>query len=110
MRPVNPGTSESLVQTTMRVGLLVLVQPDEIGTIKGQQRALPGDSKGQHVTVSDSLIGPTRLVGRQHVMTQSAKLLDDAVVEILVGMESSHGLQASSFSRIACSISSRFCR
>jgi len=53
-----------------RVGLLVLVQPDEIGTIKGQHRALLGDSKDQHVTVSDSLIGPTRLVGRQHVMTQ----------------------------------------
>src|SRR5262249_42940488 len=92
-----------------RMRLLVLVQPDEIGTIKGQHRALLRDSKGQHVTVADSLIGPTRLVGRQHVVTQYAKLFDYAVVEILVGMESGHGRQASSFSRIASSISSRFC-
>jgi hypothetical protein len=52
------------------------------------------------------LVGLTGLVRRQDIVAVAAQLLDDAKIEVLVGVELGHWAQASSFSWMSRSISS----
>src|SRR5258708_4313518 len=83
------------------------VKPLEMSTIEGQDRSVQTGGELQDLRVWDSLVGPARFQGGQHVMAELAKFHDHVAVEVLVAVKSSHGYQSSSsFSSMARSISS----
>src|SRR5438045_3636341 len=85
---------------------LLVVQPDEMLSIQRQNRASIGAIKLKHGFVRQRLIPFARFLDREHIMSQPAKLFDHRERKIFIGVKPGHA-QASSFSRIWRSISSR---
>jgi hypothetical protein len=101
-RPVRvPGANDDA-----GVRLVGTVKAAKVTPVERQDSAPLSDGERQHRVVRDSLIRLPCFTHREHVMTETAQLHDDGVIEIFIGVESRHWYQASPFSQIACSISS----
>jgi hypothetical protein len=84
-----------------------LVQTNEVASVEGNHCPTLRNGKGEDIGVLNTFARSTRLGGRQHVVAEFPKLENNRLTKVLIGMELGHANQASSFSRIACSISFR---
>jgi hypothetical protein len=80
-----PGTNND---AAMRWGLKM--EPNEMSAVEGQDGTSIRCCKGKHRSIRDLLLGLAGLLGCQDIMTEKAKLFDDGVIEILVGVQAGH--------------------
>jgi hypothetical protein len=83
------------------------VQPNEVPAIDRQYGSILIDCKLENLVIGRALIGSAPLLNRGDVMPEPAQFFHNGKWKILVGIELSH-CYSSSFSRICCSISSRW--
>ena len=84
------------------------MQSEEIAAIESQDSPTLLDGKGQDVGVGRFLITLTSFLNRQYVMPESTQLIDDWIIEVLIGIQSGHAGQDASLSRMVWSISGRW--
>lgn len=85
---------------------LLLVKTKEVTSVHGQHRAPSVLGEREHFTIGDASPRVPCLLAREDVVSESPQPFDDLTREVLVGIQGSRA-QASSCSRMACSISSR---
>ena len=81
------------------------MKADEVLSVERQHTALALDGEGQHLLVRHLLVVLAGIMRGEHVVPQRPQSFDGRQRKVLVGVES--GIQATSFSMICLSISSR---
>lgn len=108
IRTASASVSGSSVKVTMPACAGgSMVESVVVAPVIGQHGAPQAGGASQHVGVGDSLVGPTRLQGRQGIVAKVTKKLDQCQGHVFVREQRGHAGQSSSFSRMAFSVSSR---
>src|SRR5436853_3930637 len=74
-----------------RMDRVIHVESGKVTAVERQHRPALGGGKRQHVRVGNALAGPAGVSCGQDVVAQAPQFCHNLVVEVLIGVEGSHG-------------------
>lgn len=72
------------------MGWALLMEPDKVSTILGDDGSLIGRSKAQHLIIWDFLIGLSCVLSRQNVIAKLPQTLNYRKRKLLIGIQTNH--------------------